>query len=233
MASAAPRIALLDYGAGNLRSVAKALERSGLAVEVTSDRAAVVRADAVVLPGVGAFRDAREHLAAKHLDDAVLAAIAAGRPYLGLCLGLQFLFEEAEEHGVSAGLGLLRGRVTRFSDTASDGTRRLVPHIGWNEVRWRRDAGPGTAAGDAADPARPMHPMLAALPPRDHYYFVHSYRAVPADADTVVGWTDYGGAFAAAVARERIFAVQFHPEKSQTAGKRLLDAFAHWLGELR
>jgi glutamine amidotransferase len=233
VAFAAPRIALLDYGAGNLRSVAKALERSALAVEVTSDPAAVGRADAVVLPGVGAFRDAREHLAAKHLDDAVLAAIAAGRPYLGLCLGLQFLFEEADEHGISAGLGLLRGRVTRFPDTTSDGTRRLVPHIGWNEVRWRRDAEPGAAAADAAHPADPVHPMLAALPPRDHYYFVHSYRALPADADTVVGWTDYGGAFAAAVARERIFAVQFHPEKSQAAGKRLLDAFARWLGELR
>src|SRR5512145_752293 len=102
-----PRVALVDYGAGNLRSVAKALERSALAVDVTSDPAAVRRADAVVLPGVGAFRDAREHLAAKHLDDAVREAIAAGRPYLGLCLGLQFLFEEADEHGTTAGLGLL------------------------------------------------------------------------------------------------------------------------------
>ncbi len=227
MASAPLQVALLDYGAGNLRSVAKALERSGLAVDVTSDPAAVRRADAVVLPGVGAFRDAREHLAAKHLDDAVLAAIAAGKPYLGLCLGLQFLFEEAEEHGITAGLGLLRGRVARFPEqvpgagAGPPGERLLVPHIGWNEVRWggRGDAG--------------QHPMLAALPARDHYYFVHSYRAVPVEADTVVGWTDYGGPFAAAVARERIFAVQFHPEKSQAAGKRLLDAFARWVGGLR
>jgi len=216
VSSPAPRIALLDYGAGNLRSVAKALERSALAVDVTSDPAAVRRADAVVLPGVGAFRDAREHLAAKHLDDAVREAIAAGRPYLGLCLGLQFLFEEAEEHGVTAGLGLLRGRVVRFPATAPDGRRLLVPHIGWNEVRWKTESA-----------AR--HPMLAALPARDHYYFVHSYHAQPADADTVVGWTDYGGPFAAAVASERIFAVQFHPEKSQAAGKRLLDAFARWV----
>lgn len=225
MPAAAPRIALLDYGAGNLRSVAKALERSGLAVDVTSDPAAVARADAVVLPGVGAFRDAREHLAAKHLDDAVRAAIDAGRPYLGLCLGLQFLYDEADEHGRTPGLGLLRGRVERFAETADDGARRLVPHIGWNEVRWRRDAAvPGAPA---------PHPLLAALPASDHYYFVHSYRAVPADADTVVGWTDYGGPFAAAVATERIFAVQFHPEKSQSAGKRLLDAFARWLGGAR
>jgi glutamine amidotransferase len=212
---AIPRIALLDYGAGNLRSVGKALERSGLAVDVTSDAAAVARADALVLPGVGAFRDAREHLAAKHLDDAVRRGIAAGRPYLGLCLGLQFLFEEAEEHGRTEGLALLRGRVVRFPERGADGARLLVPHIGWNEVRWVKT--------DAA------HPMLAALPDRDHYYFVHSYHALPADADTVVGWTDYGGPFAAAVATERIFAVQFHPEKSQAAGKRLLDAFARWV----
>ena len=218
MPPAAPRIALLDYGAGNLRSVGKALERSGLAVEVTSDAAAVARADALVLPGVGAFRDAREHLAAKHLDDAVRRAIAAGRPYLGLCLGLQFLFEEAEEHGRTAGLGLLRGRVVRFPERGADGARLLVPHIGWNEVRWVR---PPTGA--------PGHPMLAALPERDHYYFVHSYHALPADADTVVGWTDYGGPFAAAVATEGIFAVQFHPEKSQAAGKRLLDAYVRWV----
>lgn len=220
MPPAAPRIALLDYGAGNLRSVGKALERSGLAVDVTSDAAAVARADAVVLPGVGAFRDARAQLAAKHLDEAVRGAIAAGRPYLGLCLGLQFLFEEAEEHGSSRGLGLLRGRVVRFPERGADGARLLVPHIGWNEVRWAR-AGAGA------------HPMLAALPERDHYYFVHSYHALPADADTVVGWTDYGGPFAAAVATERIFAVQFHPEKSQNAGRRLLDAFARWVEGVR
>jgi glutamine amidotransferase len=233
-----PRIALLDYGAGNLRSVAKALERSALAVDVTSDPAAVRRADAVVLPGVGAFRDARAQLAAKHLDDAVREAIAAGRPYLGLCLGLQFLFEEAEEHGTTAGLGLLRGRVVRFPAAAPDGRRLLVPHIGWNEVRWARPgAGDGAPAGpagseQAAQCAR-RHPMLAALPPRDHYYFVHSYYALPADAGTVVGWTDYGGPFAAAVASEGIFAVQFHPEKSQAAGKRLLDAFARWVEGVR
>jgi glutamine amidotransferase len=214
----APQVALVDYGAGNLRSVAKALERSGLAVDVTSDPAALRRADGVVLPGVGAFADARASLAAKGLDDAVLAAIAAGRPYLGLCLGLQLLYEEADEHGVTPGLALLRGRVERFPDRRPDGGRLLVPHIGWNEVRWVCDAG---------------HPMLAALPERDHYYFVHSYRAVPADAGTVVGWTDYGGAFAAAVAKERIFAVQFHPEKSQAAGKRLLDAFAQWVAGCR
>jgi len=205
-----PSVALVDYGAGNLRSVAKALERSGLAVDVTSEPSALLRADAVVLPGVGAFADARASLAAKGLDDAVLRALDAGRPYLGLCLGLQLLFEEADEHGRTAGLARLRGRIERFPARGADGARLLVPHIGWNEVRWRRDAD---------------HPMLRALPERDHYYFVHSYRASSADADAVVGWTDYGGPFAAAVAKERIFAVQFHPEKSQAAGIALLGNF--------
>jgi glutamine amidotransferase len=213
----APRVALVDYGSGNLRSVAKALERSGLAVDVTGDPASLRPSDAVVLPGVGAFRDARESLAAKGLDQAVLGAIERGRPYLGLCLGLQLLFDEADEHGVTPGLSVLRGRVERFPAIAPDGRRLLVPHIGWNEVRFAR---PGLVAD---------HPMLAALPERDHYYFVHSYRAVPADAATVVGTCDYGGDFAAAVATERIFAVQFHPEKSQAAGRRLLDAFARWV----
>jgi glutamine amidotransferase len=222
--AATPRIALLDYGAGNLRSVGKALERSGFTVDVTADPAAVARADALVLPGVGAFRDAREQLAAKRLDEAVLVALAAGRPYLGLCLGLQLLFEESEEHGSTPGLGVLRGRVVRFAPQGADGRRRLVPHIGWNEVRWQTEVAEGAA---------PRHPMLEALPARDHYYFVHSYHAVPADPATVVGWTDYGGPFAAAVAREGLFAVQFHPEKSQGAGKRLLDAFARWVERVR
>jgi imidazole glycerol-phosphate synthase subunit HisH len=206
------RIAVVDYGAGNLRSVAKALERSGLAPDVTGDPAALRRADAVVLPGVGAFRDAREVLRAKHLDEAVREWIEAGRPYLGLCLGLQLLYDEGDEHGTSPGFGILRGRVERFPERAPDGRRLRVPHIGWNEVRY---------AGS--------HPMLEALPASDVYYFVHSYRPVPADPETVVGRTEYGGAFAAAVATGRIFAVQFHPEKSQAAGKRLLDAFAAWV----
>ncbi|RIL06529.1 MAG: imidazole glycerol phosphate synthase subunit HisH [Proteobacteria bacterium] len=218
MPASAPRVALVDYGAGNLRSVAKALERSGMSVDVTSDPSAIARAEGVVLPGVGAFADARASLAAKSLDDAVLGALDRGRPYLGLCLGLQLLFDEADEHGTTPGFARCRGRVERFPDHGRDGARLLVPHIGWNEVRWVKSGN---------------HPMLAALPERDHYYFVHSYRPVAADADTVVGWTDYGGEFAAAVAKEGIFAVQFHPEKSQAAGKRLLDAYAQWVSSCR
>jgi len=210
--SRSPLIAVVDYGAGNLRSVVKALERSGLDARVVGDPDALRRADAVVLPGVGAFADAVSHLSAKGLDAAVSESIAAGRPYLGLCLGLQLLFEASEEHGETPGLGLLRGRVERFPERDAAGLALRVPHIGWNTVRF---------AGD--------HPMLKNLPQEDCYYFVHSYKVVPADPEVTVGVTDYGGEFAAAVARDNLFAVQFHPEKSQAAGKKVLDAFAAWV----
>ncbi len=212
MKKAVPAVALVDYGSGNLRSVAKALERSGLSPDVTQDPAVIDRADAVVLPGAGAFRDAAERLAAKGLDDALRRAIGDGKPYLGLCLGLQLLFDEGREHGVTKGLGVLRGVVERFPPATPSGERLLVPHIGWNEVRYRG-----------------AHPILDRLPPRDVYYFVHSYRVLPEDPACVVGVTDHGETFVSAVASERIFAVQFHPEKSQAAGKRLLDAFAAWV----
>jgi len=212
--SASPRIAVVDFGAGNLRSVAKALERSGVNPEVTSDPAAVARAAGVVLPGVGAFADAVASLARTGLDDAVRERLAAGRPYLGLCLGLQVLFDEGDEHGVTPGLGILPGRIERFPDRTPDGEPLRVPHIGWNNVKFSGN-----------------HPMLSKLPDEDCFYFVHSYRALPQRASDVVSRVDYGGEFAAAVAREGMFAVQFHPEKSQSAGRRLLDAFAHWVAQ--
>jgi glutamine amidotransferase len=206
------RVALVDYGAGNLRSVAKALERAGLDVNVTDDPVQVERADGVVLPGVGAFRDAVEALRGSGLEDAVKRAVGDGRPYLGLCFGLQLLFEEGEEHGITKGFGLFGGRVERFPDEGPDGKRLLVPHIGWNEVRFSGS-----------------HPMIDALPERDSFYFVHSYRPVPTDESIVVGRADYGGDFAAAIATGSIFAVQFHPEKSQHAGRRLLEAYRVWV----
>jgi glutamine amidotransferase len=208
MPPTSPRIAVVDYGAGNLRSVAKALERSALAATVTSDAAALADYDAIVLPGVGAFADAMASLRAKGIGDAVAAAIAGGKPYLGLCLGMQVLFASSDEHGLTPGLGVLAGRVERFPLTHP----LHVPHIGWNQVAWRG-----------------AHPVVTKLPREDAYYYVHSYRAVGADPADVVGTTDYGGEFTCAVARGNTFAVQFHPEKSQGAGKRLLDAFAAWL----
>ena len=213
-----PRIALVDYGAGNLRSVAKALERSALEPVVTSDPAVVQQADGVLLPGVGAFRDAVCSLEDAGLADAIRKVTDHGRPYLGICFGLQLLFEEGEEHGATRGLGVFRGKVTRFPDEVPDPIapgrpkRPLrVPHIGWNEVRY---------AGS--------HPMIEKLPKSDVYYFVHSYRPEPTDADTVVGWADYGGRFAAAVAKDNVFAVQFHPEKSQALGLALIANFLRW-----
>ena len=211
-----PRIAVVDYGAGNLRSVAKALERSGLRAEVTGEAAAIRDAEGVVLPGVGAFADAAADLRAKGLDEAVQASIADRRPYLGLCLGLQLLFDVSEEHGITPSLGRLAGRVQRFPEQAPDGTRLRVPHIGWNQVRFQGS-----------------HPMLEGLPEEDSFYFVHSYHAQPANPKDVVGTASYGDAFTAAVARDNVFAVQFHPEKSQTAGRRLLDAFRGWVDACR
>jgi glutamine amidotransferase len=212
--SATPRIAVVDYGAGNLRSVAKALTRSGLTPDVTEDPAAVRCADAVVLPGVGAFADAVAKLKSSGLEDAIRDALEARRPYLGLCLGLQVLFEEGDEHGVTPGLGILSGRVERLPDQMPDGTSLRVPHIGWNTVKFSGE-----------------HPMISKLPAEDCFYFVHSYHAIPSCSSEVVGRVDYGGEFAAAVAGERIFAVQFHPEKSQSAGRRLLDAFSFWIAQ--
>jgi glutamine amidotransferase len=133
-----------------------------------------------------------------------------------LCLGLQLLFEASDEHGPTTGLGLLPGRVERFSDRDASGGLLRVPHIGWNTVRF---------CGE--------HPMLEQLPSEDCFYFVHSYRVVPARRELAAGWTDYGGEFAAAAAFGNMFAVQFHPEKSQSAGKRLLDAYAAWVGTCR
>jgi glutamine amidotransferase len=207
-----PRIALVDYGAGNLRSVAKALERSKLEVDITDRPERVASADGVVLPGVGAFADAMQSLATLRLNDCLRAALGDSRPYLGLCLGLQLLFEESDEHGTTRGFEHFPGRVERFSELAENGVRRRVPHIGWNQVHFEGD-----------------HPMLASLPTEDHFYFVHSYRAVPEDEKMVVGRADYEGSFAAAVASKSCFAAQFHPEKSQWAGKRMLDAYATWV----
>jgi glutamine amidotransferase len=209
-----PRIAVVDYGAGNLRSVAKALDRSGLTPDVTGDPAAVRRADAVVLPGVGAFADAVAKLKSSGLEDAIRDSLEARRPYLGLCLGLQVLFEEGDEHGVTPGLGILPGRVERLPDRMPDGTLLRVPHIGWNAVKFSGE-----------------HPMISKLPAEECFYFVHSYYAIPSRSSEVVGRVDYGAEFAAAVAGDGVFAVQFHPEKSQSAGRGLLDAFAFWVAQ--
>lgn len=206
-----PHLAVVDYGMGNLASVAKALERAGALVTVSDDLAAVRAADAVVLPGVGAFRDAAARLTETGLGEAVCARIAAGVPFLGICLGLQLLFTSSGEGGRWPGLGVFAGSVERLETTLK------VPHIGWNEVAWR-PAGARLRAGLGDHPA---------------FYFVHSFAARPADATIVAAVTDHGGDHVAAVARDNVWAVQFHPEKSSAAGLRLLNSFVRFASEER
>jgi imidazole glycerol-phosphate synthase subunit HisH len=197
-------LAIVDYGMGNLRSVQKAFERLGHAAEVTRDAERIASAPGVVLPGVGAFGACMANLAGLGLVEPVKHAIAAGRPFLGICLGMQLLFDESEEFGPVAGLGILRGRVVRFVADAA----RKIPHMGWNSLRIVRRA-----------------PALTAIEDDAYVYFVHSYYPVPADPGVVATTTAYGPEFASSVARDNVFACQFHPEKSQQVGLRLLDNF--------
>ena len=196
-------IAVVDSGSGNLRSVERALAAVGGAPVVTSDPDVVRRADRVVVPGQGAFADCMAAMARTGLGEAVREVVRAGRPYLGICLGLQILFQESEEHGPVAGLGLLPGRVVRFAPSVGK-----VPHIGWNQVRRRGD-----------------EPLLRGIPDGAHFYFIHSYLARPADSGAIALTCDYGGDFCAAVRVDNLFACQFHPEKSQGMGLRLLSNY--------
>jgi glutamine amidotransferase len=190
----------------NLRSVQKAFEAAGHAAEVTGDPDRVRGAAKVVLPGVGAFRDAIARVRETHLDAAIADHIRAGKPFLGICLGLQMLFERGYEDGLHAGLGLFAGEVVRFP--AVPGLK--VPHMGWNTLT----------------PTRPDCPLFAGLPPDPAVYFVHSYYAAPADPGCVAATADYPTPFAAAVWRDNVFATQFHPEKSQRVGAAMLKNFA-------
>lgn len=209
---AAPIIAVVDSGSGNLRSVERALEQAGGAPRVTSDPDEVRRADRVLVPGQGAFADCMASMRARGLDEALREVVRAGTPYLGICLGLQVLFEESEEHGPVAGLGILPGRVIRLRDHRPE-VRLKVPHIGWNQVR------------PAREPRPVREPLLAGVPDGAHFYFIHSYCAEPADPALVALECEYGGSFCAAVRKGNLFACQFHPEKSQAMGLRLLANF--------
>jgi len=200
-------IAVIDYDMGNLRSVQKALERVGATAVVTRDPAVIAGAAGAVLPGVGAFRMCMDNLRRYGLVEPVRDFVASGRPFLGICVGMQILFEEGEEFGRVAGLGILRGRVIRFEADPEAG--RKVPQMGWNTLAIRRRA-----------------PHLAGIPDGAFVYFVHSYYPVPADEGVVAATTEYGVEFASAVWRGNVFATQFHPEKSQAVGLRLLENFA-------
>lgn len=209
-------IAVVDYGMGNLRSVSKALEHVApdKRVLVTSDPAQIDAADRVVFPGQGAMPDCMRELDARGLRDAVVRA-AASKPFLGICIGLQLLFEHSEE-GDAPGLGILPGKVIKFAkDGMHDavGHKLKVPHMGWNQVHQTK-----------------KHPMWQNIADAERFYYVHSYYVVPHNQECIVGYSEYPERFTSAVAQDNIFAVQFHPEKSQHAGLQLLSNFARWNG---
>ena len=202
-----PTVAVLDYGMGNRRSVQKALEHVGATVTVTRDPAALAAADGLVIPGVGAFPAAMQSLDTLGLIEPIRVAAGAGRPLLGICLGMQLLFERSLELGDTPGLGLLAGEVTRLEVGSPPSVR--VPHIGWNEVAFRRSS-----------------PLLDGLPAGGTaFYHVHSYAVRPTREDDVLGTTTYGETFATIVARDNVMGTQFHPEKSSAHGLALLGAF--------
>jgi glutamine amidotransferase len=194
-------IAIIDYGMGNLHSVSKAVERLGRKAVVTSSPEAILAADGAILPGVGAFGDAMRNLRETGLDATVKAFAATGKPLLGICLGMQLLFDESEEHGTHEGLGLLPGRVVRFQGNYK------VPHMGWNELSFLQDS-----------------PLFEGLTP-GHVYFVHSYHALPERREDLLATTDYHQPVSAIVGRGSVFGMQFHPEKSGELGMALLGRF--------
>ncbi len=208
------KIAVIDYGMGNLRSVSKAIEHvaGDAEVRVTDDPAWIRTAERVVFPGQGAARDCMAAIGEHHLDEAVLEA-ARSKPFLGICMGLQVLMEFSEENGGTPLLGLFPGRVKRFDGTAmgDNGLPLKIPHMGWSPVDQRRE-----------------HPLWQGIPDGGRFYFVHSYRVVPEDPSLVVATTDYGVRFTSAIARDNLFACQFHPEKSADNGLRLLKNFVEW-----
>jgi imidazole glycerol-phosphate synthase subunit HisH len=198
-------IAIIDYQMGNLRSVQKGFEKVGYAATITSDPEQLLQADKIVLPGVGAFGDAMAELERRNLIEPIRELVARGKPFLGICLGLQLLFETGYEGGTHRGLGILDGEVVRFELPHEF----KVPHMGWNQLNIRRRA-----------------PLLEGLADGTHAYFVHSYYVVPRDQSVIATETQYGQPFCSMIWRDNLLATQFHPEKSQRHGLQMLDNFA-------
>lgn len=210
-------VAVIDYGMGNLHSIVKALQHAAPEAKVvcTSDKNAIYSADRVVFPGVGAIRDCMNALNHSGLAD-VVRQVAAAKPLLGICLGMQALLTESEENEGVKSLNIFPGRVIRFSESITDehGHTLKIPHMGWNQVH------------------QIPHPLWHNIPQDTRFYFVHSYYARPEDSSIVAATSQYPEAFACAIAEENVFAVQFHPEKSQTAGLQLLHNFLQWDGQI-
>jgi glutamine amidotransferase len=204
-------IAIIDYGMGNLRSVQKGFERMGHEAVVTSDAKTILSASKVVLPGVGAFPDCMRNLREYGLIDVVHESINSGKPFLGICLGLQLLFTESEEFGISKGLDIIKGRVVRFK--GPEFSELKIPHMGWNSLSIKRRA-----------------PMLQDVPDKSYVYFVHSFHVVPDDKSVIATTTPYGFEFVSSIWKDNIFATQFHPEKSQALGLSILKRFGEMKG---
>lgn len=197
------KLLIVDYGVGNFRNVQKAFEAVGVAAVISDQADDIPLAEAIALPGVGAFGDAIDNLRERGMEEPLIAAAQAGAPFFGICVGMQLLFEQSNEMGRHRGLGLLAGHVTRFPQGLT------VPHMGWNQVEPVRD-----------------HPLLREIKHGDFAYFAHSYNCVPQRRDDIVACTDYGGPFVSIVARDNICGIQFHPEKSQRVGLQILKSFA-------
>ena len=205
-------IAIIDYGMGNLRSVQKGFEAVGADAIITSDSQKILSAKSVVLPGVGAFKACMDNLEQFGLIDTVKKTIKSGKPFLGICLGLQLLFSQAEEFGSVSGLDIIKGRVVGFKDAklkSEAGEPLKIPHMGWNNVE-----------------VKLSHPLFDSVPDRSYFYFVHSYYVVPEDKTTVATTTNYGIDFVSGIQHENIHAFQFHPEKSQKLGLAVLRNFS-------
>jgi glutamine amidotransferase len=199
-----PKIVIIDYGMGNLRNVQKGFEKIGFEARLTRNKNEIGRASAIVLPGVGAFKDCMENLEKYGLVEPLLRSIEKGKPYLGICLGLQILFSESEEFGSHKGLDLIKGKVVRFVPDPE----HKVPHMGWNTIQKEKEG-----------------PMLQGIESGDFFYFVHSYYVIPDKTQWISSFTTYGKPFVSSIWKENLFATQFHPEKSQQKGLRILENF--------
>jgi glutamine amidotransferase len=199
-----PKIVIVDYGMGNLRNVQKGFEKIGVEARLTRNKKEIGGASAIVLPGVGAFKDCMENLEKYGLVEPLLRSIEKGKPYLGICLGLQILFSESEEFGSHKGLDLIKGRVVRFVPDSE----HKVPHMGWNTIEKKKEA-----------------PLLQGVEDGDFFYFVHSYYVIPDQTQWISSLTTYGKPFVSSIWKENLFAAQFHPEKSQQKGLKILENF--------
>ena len=202
-------ITVVDYGVGNLHSVAKAMEKVGAQVQVTNNWRDVGKADGVVLPGVGAFKDSMDAMHRSELAKAITGFIASGKPFLGVCVGLQMLFSESEEFGISKGLGVFPGRVVKFDQ------KLKVPHMGWNQIQIKKGS----------------NPLLQGIQEGEYFYFVHSYYVVPEQTSLIAAQSAYGVDFTCMVWDKNVFGTQFHPEKSQTAGLKVYENFKNLVGQ--